>query len=135
MVFDYLADINWLAVLVATVAYFAVGFVWYSNALFGKQYRAALGQEEGSAPAVSAIIINFIGWFVAAAALAWFFTAIGVDDLVDGILWGLIAAIGFIGTNRIVGQAYGGDNPKLMPINAPYTLIGYTVMGAILAVM
>lgn len=120
--------------LVATVAYFAIGSIWYSNALMGKQYREAIGAEEGP-PAVSAMVINFVGWFVTAAAMACVFVAIGVDSLGDGVLWGLIAAVGFIGMNRWVGQAYGGDNPKLMTINGPYTLAGYAAMGAILAVM
>lgn len=132
--FDYLADINWLAVLIATVAFFAVGSIWYSSALFGKQYREAIGQESET-PEVSAMVTNFVAWFVAAAALAWFFAAIGVSDVLDGVLWGLLASIGFIGTNRVVGQAYGADNPKLMRINGPYNLIGFAVMGAILAAM
>ncbi|MDX1468773.1 MAG: DUF1761 domain-containing protein [Acidimicrobiia bacterium] len=135
MIFDHLANIDWLAVVIATVAYFVIGSLWYANFLFGKQYRAAIGQEEGGAPAAGPIVINLVAWFIAATALAWFFAAIGVNDVLDGALWGLVAAIGFIGTNRVTGQAYGADNPKLMRINGPYTLIGFAVMGAILASM
>lgn len=134
MIFDYLADIDWLAVLVAAIAYFIIGSIWYSNALVGRQYREAIGAEDGP-PDVSAMVINFVGWFVTAAALAWFFAAIGVDDVVDGMLWGLVAAIGFIGTSRWVGQAYGADNPKLMAINGPYYLVGFAAMGAVLVSM
>ena len=132
--FDLLSDINWLAVLVATVAYFAIGTIWYSNALMGRQYREAIGSGDDP-PAVSAMVINFVGWFVTATTLAWFFAGIGVTDVVDGILWGLLASIGFIGMNRWVGQAYGADNSKLMTINGPYHLVGFAAMGAILAAM
>lgn len=133
MVFDYLADINWLAVLVAAIAYYAIGSIWYSNALMGKQYRRA------SSVAVVVgrrlVVILFVGWFVTAAALAWFFAGIGVTDVVDGIIWGLVASVGFIGMNRWVGQAYGADSAKLMKIDGPYHLIGFAAMGAILAAM
>ena len=46
-----------------------------------------------------------------------------------------MVAIGFIGTNRVVGRMYGADNPKLMPINAPYALLEYSLMGAIFGLM
>ena len=108
--------------------------IWYSNAVVGRQYREAIGAGDGP-PAASAMVINFVGWFVAATALAWFFAAIDVTDVVDGALWGAVAAIGFIITSRWIGQAYGADNPKLMAINGPYYVIGFAAMGAILASM
>ena len=135
MILDAFGDLNWLAVVVATVAYFLIGTLWYSNLLFGKQYREAIGAEEGGAPPVGAIVGNLVLWFIAAIALGLIATAIGTDNAWDGIVLGLVVAIGFIGTNRVVGRLYGADNPKLMPINAPYTLIGYAVMGLIFGVM
>ena len=134
MILDAFSDLNWLAVVVATVAYFLIGTLWYSNLLFGKQYREAIGAEEGP-PAVGAIIGNLVLWFIAAMTLGLIATAIGTDTAVDGIVLGLVVSVGFIGTNRVTGRLYGADNPKLMPINAPYTLIGYAVMGLIFGVM
>ncbi len=43
MTFDVLGDLNWLAVLVAGVAFFALGGLWYSNLMFGKQWSLAVG--------------------------------------------------------------------------------------------
>lgn len=40
------AQVNWLAVLTAGVAYFALGGIWFA-ALFGKHYAAALGIADG----------------------------------------------------------------------------------------
>lgn len=135
MLFDYFADLNWLAVLVAAIAYFALGAVWYSNALFGRQYRAAIGvSDDGTMAAAKGLIINFVGWLVAAIALALVSHGIGADDWLDGAVLGLVASFGFIGTNRIVGNAYEGNSSALMKVNAPYTLLGYVLMGIILAV-
>src|SRR5215207_9948777 len=35
---DFLSHVNWLAVLVAAVAYFVLGGLWYSKALFGARW-------------------------------------------------------------------------------------------------
>lgn len=133
MLFDYFADLNWLAVLVAAIAYFALGAIWYSNALFGRQYRAAIGAEGDGQMPTKSLVINFVGWFVAATALALISHGIGADDWLDGAVLGLVASFGFIGTNRIVGNTYEGTGSAVMRVNAPYTLLGYVLMGIILA--
>ncbi len=136
MILDAFSDLNWLAVLVAALAYFALGAVWYSDALYGKQWRAATGQDMGSGgtPDAGPMILNFVGWFIAALVLGLISKAIGADSIADGVVLGLLVSFGFIGTNRIVSFAYEGRNTALMRVNAPYTLLGYVIMGAILAV-
>jgi len=181
VIFDLFDDLNWAAVIVAAVAYFALGWLWYSNALFGRQYRAAIGKEEASDVVdVGAIVANLAGWFIAAVALAlvsaavgadsvldglvlglvvsfgfigtnrivanlagWFIAAValalvsaavGADSVLDGLVLGLVVSFGFIGTNRIVASFYETRNSALMAVNAPYTLLGYVIMGVILAV-
>jgi hypothetical protein len=135
MILDAFADLNWLAVVVAALAYFALGAVWYSNALFGEQWRAATGQEmgEGGSPDPGPLVANFVGWLIAAIALGLISGSVGADTFADGLVLGLVVAIGFIGTNNVVGQMFEGRNPALMRVNAPYTLLGYSIMGIILA--
>ena len=41
-------EVNWVAVIVAALAYMAIGFAWYSDALFGKVYRKEMGVSESS---------------------------------------------------------------------------------------
>jgi len=43
-------EVNYLAVLVAAIAYIVIGFVWYSDVLFGKLYRKEMGVKEGMKP-------------------------------------------------------------------------------------
>ena len=136
MIFDALGDLNWLAVIVAGLAYFAIGAIWYSNGLMGKQYRAAIGQDP-NAPAKmepAALVTNLIGWIVAAAALGLVSLSIGADSVGDGLALGLLVWLGFIATNRVVAAMYEGPNRALMMVNGPYNLIGYLAMGVILAV-
>ena len=41
MTFGFLSDLNCLAALVAALAYFAVGAVWYALGVFGRTWAAA----------------------------------------------------------------------------------------------
>ena len=45
---ELLSDINWLAVLVAALAYFILGAIWYSKALFAPKWAKLVGLEMNS---------------------------------------------------------------------------------------
>ncbi len=135
MIFDAFSELNWLAVVVAALAYFVLGAIWYSNALFGKQYRAAIGvaPDASGQPVPTALFTNLVGWFVTAIALGLISNSIGADSFGDGLALGLVVWAGFIATNRIVAAAYEGPNRALMMVNGPYNLLGFLIMGVILA--
>ena len=135
MLFDVFGDVNWLAVIVAGLAYFALGAVWYTNALFGRQYRSALGldPEEQGQPDPVLLGVNLIGWLLASLALALVVIAIGADSLIDGVVVGLVAGVGMVATHQVVNTTYDGRNSAILKIHVPYTIIGFVLMGAILA--
>ena len=60
---DVLQHINWLAVLVAGLAYFFLGALWYT-ALFGKKWQSynstLMSREDAKNGAVGIMIISFI---------------------------------------------------------------------------
>lgn len=136
MIFDALSELNWLAVVVAGLAYFVLGAIWYSNALMGRQYRAAIGidSDDSGQPEPIPLLINLVGWIVAAAGLGLISYSIGADSVGDGLALGLVVWLAFIVTNRVVAAYYEGPNRPLMMVNGPYNLIGYLAMGVILAV-
>ena len=72
MLVDAFGELNWLAVIVAGLAYYGLGAVWYTNALFGRQYRTALGldPEEQAQPDPTLLGVNLVGWLLASLALA-----------------------------------------------------------------
>jgi hypothetical protein len=43
MSFDLLGELNWLAVIVATIVYFALGAVWYTVPAMSKAWMRATG--------------------------------------------------------------------------------------------
>lgn len=136
MILDAFDNLNWLAVILAGLAYFVLGAVWYSNLLFGKQYRAAIGAgDEAATPPATALIVNLVGWLIAALAVGLIAVSIGADGFGDGAMLGIVVWVGFIVTNHSVNDFYQGINAELAKINGPYNLLGFVVMGVILAVM
>lgn len=134
MLFDYFADLNWLAVLVAALAYFVLGAIWYSDMMFGKAYRAALGITEQGTPNPSLLVINFVGWFITAAALGLVGAAAGASSVLDGIVLGFVAGVGFVVVHQVVAGTFDPGRRALMSVTVPYTVPGFVIMGVILAV-
>jgi hypothetical protein len=136
MLFDAFAELNWLAVLVAALAYFVLGALWYSNTMFGRQYRAAVGvnPDQQGQPEPMLLVTNFVGWLVAALALGLVNVAIGADGVLDGVVLGLVVGVGLIGAHQMVNASYEGRGTAVLKVSGPYMIIGLIIMGVILAV-
>lgn len=135
MLLDAFAELNWLAVLVAGLVYFVIGAVWYTDALMGRQYRTALGLDPDAkaTPDPTPLVINLVGWLVSALALGLVATAVDADGVAEGIILGLVVGVGVVLTQMLVTTTYEGRGNALFKVNAPYVIIGYIVMGVILA--
>lgn len=135
MSLDALADVNYVAVVVAAVAYFAVGGLWYSPLLFARQWIAASGvtPQPGVTP-WGLFALSFVTGFVAALALAVIARVAGGETVGDGIVLGLVAGIGFSLTSLVVTQAFETRPLALHFINGGYHLVGLTVAGVIVTV-
>jgi Protein of unknown function (DUF1761) len=68
---DALGDLNWLAVFVAALAYFAIGALWYAPPVFGKVWMAAGGMampEAGTRPSPAIYLTPLVGSVLSAIA-------------------------------------------------------------------
>jgi len=129
------ANINYLAVLVATIAAYFFGALWYSSVLFGRTWLRALGKSKEELPSPTLpMLINFILAFITALGLALLIKSLGVVTLLGGILIGLVVAIAFIVTNTLSEYLYSGASMKLFWIHAGYRVVYILIMGAILGV-
>ena len=139
MTFDVLSDLNWLAVLVAALAYFAIGAVWYAPPLFGKAWSAAGGMEmpePGARPSPAIYLTPLVGSVLSAIALGMLAKATGTDTLQRGIVLGLVVAIGFAVAISFVTAQFESQKPKPMvwgAINAGYHVVGNIVAAIIVA--
>jgi hypothetical protein len=88
-------NMNWLAVLVAWVAHIVISLVWYQPVFFGKAWVKLSGKE--MKPAKQWIPVGFIAHLVAVITLAVIVNLANATTAWEGILLGLLVAIGFIG--------------------------------------
>ena len=130
-----LASINPFAVILATIAAQAIGFLWYSPVLFGNQWMRALGKrpDEIGRPGPS-IAIAAISALVSALVLALLIPMANAQSLIGGLMVGLLAGIGFVTTAILISGAFEGRPRMVSAIFVGYQLVTLSVMGMIIGV-
>ena len=139
MSFDLLSDLNWLAVLVAALAYFAIGALWYAPPVFGRVWAAAGDiaiPEPGTRPNPAIYVTPLVGSVLSAIALAMIAKASDTDTFEEGIVLGLVVAIGFAISIALVTAQFETGKPKPMvwgAVNAGYHVVGNLLAATIVA--
>jgi hypothetical protein len=137
MSLDVLSQLNWLAVIVAGVVYYAIGAAWFAPFLFGRAWQRSIGWDTSQAPpamTATAIALPLIAYVVAAIAVAMLAKATGSDDVSGAIVLGLVVAIGFAGSILAVTAAFDPMKPKpwtWFGISFGYHLVGLVVTAII----
>ena len=125
---------NYWGVTVAALSTFMIGGLWYSPAVFGKRWMRENGLTEEDLKGGNMMKIfglAFLLGLIAAINLAMF---LGPEDRpAMGALWGFAAGFGWVAT--FVGTHYLFERKSftLFLINAGYSVVALTVMGAIIA--
>jgi hypothetical protein len=109
--------LDWLAVIVAAIAYFVIGAAWYAPPVFGKAWMAAGGMEmppEGQRPGPAIYVVPLIGSVLSAIALGMIALASATDTVGEGVVLGLIVGIGFAVAIAMVTATFESNKPKPM---------------------
>jgi hypothetical protein len=127
------STINWLAVLAATLAFYAIGALWYS-VLFGKIWMKEVNITKEDAKNVSMVKImslTFLLSLVMVTNLAFFINdpKIGVSE---GALYGFLTGFGWVAMAMTLNALYEMRSWRYILINAGYMVVGFTVSGVIL---
>jgi len=138
MSFDALGELNWLAVIVATVVYFALGALWYAPPVFGNAWMRAAGtvMQEGERPGPAIYFTPLIGYFIAVIATAMLAAATGSTTLSQGIVLGLVVGVGYAVVGTAVEATFGNrpQNSVWFLITASYNLVGLLIAAVIVSV-
>ncbi|MGP0224521.1 MULTISPECIES: DUF1761 domain-containing protein [unclassified Paenarthrobacter] len=125
--------INWLAVVLAALATFVVGGLWYS-VLFAKPWQRAAGVTDEQLR--SGTVRVFAGSFILAVVMAVFLAAfIGRGGAAFGTFAGLAAGIGWVAAALGVNYLFERRSPVLFAINGSYNVVTFTAMGAIIGAL
>ncbi|MFH1701199.1 MAG: DUF1761 domain-containing protein [Candidatus Zixiibacteriota bacterium] len=129
------AGINYLAVIVAAAAYWLLGALWYSKAIFGKAWLEGLGKTEEEAKKdhkpvnlLWVLIFSFFSAYGIARILVW----THLEPVWGGFGIGLVAAICFVVASNATNGLMENRPCKIFMVNAFYNLIGFIIMGLII---
>lgn len=133
-------SINNLAVLVAAIVGVGIGFLWYSQMLFGKAWTQMTGFDKkkiGKAKQKGMgknFALAFLSTLIMSYILAHFIDYVEAKNAIDGVVLGIWIWIGFFATTQLGIVLWEGKPVKLYLINTLHYLATLAVMGAILAV-
>lgn len=126
-------DLNWVAIIVATIIPMVLGALWYSPILFAEPWTRAVGRSrEELGDASIGYLLSAIGAFLSAYVLARVVKWAEVDDLWNGALVGVLVWVGFVATVLGVTTFFAGRSRTLWLINSGYQLVSLVLMGALL---
>jgi len=134
-----IVTVNYTAVLVAAIASFALGALWYGP-LFGKQWMKMMNitkdrmKKMGLSPA-KAMSLGFVVALLVSYVLAHFVQYLQATTISEGLQAAFWLWLGFSAPLLFGSFLWEGKSLKLFAFNAAYRLVELGVMAAVLVAM
>ena len=125
-----LEQINYLAILAASIVCFSLGFVWFSIPY--------IRQQSDNLAIISSIrnqgfTLSFIGTFISAFAVSYLLAWLQIKDFHQALILGLILGIGVVVPVYSDSLICGGKQKAVMYMLG-YRIMFYVVLTVVLAV-
>jgi hypothetical protein len=132
------SHLNWLAIVVAGLAYFALGALWYSKLLFVTPWIRMTGVKADDPNVKKGLgqmmITSLVLMMIISLGIALILGRIGSISWMSGLKVGLIAGLCFSSTAIYISYLYEKRPFALVLINGGYNVVGSVIAGIILAV-
>ena len=134
-------DINWLAVVVATIASMVVAGVWYQDFAFGLPWKkmtkidAKRAKKAGNAPMLVVLVVNFLTAIILAMSIAIVAAHFGSFSIWLALATGIVVWLAFSATTLLTHNLFEQKPLKLTAINNGYQLVMFVVMALIIVLM
>jgi hypothetical protein len=129
-------EINWIAVVVAALASFLLGGLWYSPVLFGKAWQRETGLTDEKLKQGNMAKIFGLS-FILALLAAWnFANFLGPrPSLLFGTAVGASAGLLWVTSSFGINYLFERKSLKLFFINGGYHTLQFTIIGLVLALL
>lgn len=127
--------INWVGVIVGSIAAFALGALWYGP-LFSKPWLRSLGKsqadmQQGGPPIAPLLIAQFVATVITATVLALIIERFG-PGVTTGLIVGLLCGAGFVATAKLSDVLFSQTATSTRYwIEAGNQIVSYALMGAV----
>jgi len=139
MSFDLIGELNWLAVIVGGLIYFALGALWYSPAVFGRQWQRAIGWDPERTPpemSVTTYLVPAIAYTVIAIAIGILARATGSEDVGTGLVLGIVVGVGISVMHTLGDAVFDPNKPQpwtWFAITAGYHAVGQLIVAVVVS--
>ncbi len=133
-------EINYIAVILATLSSMVVGSIWYTPKVFGNYWMKKAGitpsgnAKDAIAPIVVTLLVSFITAWVLAGAAFISFNFYGGSFLVNSLATGAILWAGFTAARFVTHDAFDKRPSGLTILNIAHELVTILVMALIIGV-
>ena len=126
---------GYLAVVVAALASFTFGAVWYMA--LAKRWMAAAGVAPGdiNRKDMTPFLIGFLATLIVAGMMRHIFNLAGIDTPVKGLLSGLGLGLFIAAPWIVTNYAFAKRPQALMFIDGGYATFGCAIIGLVLTIL
>lgn len=133
MTFDAFGEMNWAAVVVAAVAYYALGGLWFAEFAFYPAWRRSMGWEKRPLGA-SYYVGPFVTSLLTAVALGALAEATGSSTFGASVVLGLVVGLGVAAAVIFNTGALDPNKPRPLTwfgVTGGYHLVGTLIASAV----
>jgi hypothetical protein len=125
--------VNYLAVVVATIAVMIFGLVFFLPQVFGARWLALIGRPGEQMRPGPEFVVSIVAAFLNAWTLAVLARSLGASSISDGLVLGALVGVGFFGAAFAANTVIAKRPWSLFALDAAHGLIGQMIMAAIVA--
>ncbi len=133
-------EINYIAVILATLSSMLVGTVWYTPKVFGNYWMKAANvtpsgnTKDAVRPIIVTVIVSFITAWVLAGAAFISFDFYGGSFFVNALVTGIVLWGGFTAARFITHDQFDGRPTGLTVLNVAHEFVTIVIMAIIIGV-
>lgn len=133
-------EINYLAVIAATISSMIVGSVWYTPKVFGNYWMKAANvtpsgnSKDAIRPILITLVVSFITAWVLAGAIYISWSFYDSSWLLNALVTGVILWAGLTAARFITHDAFDGRPTGLTVLNVSHEFVTIIIMALIIGV-
>lgn len=135
----YLSDVNWLAVVLATLSSFVVGFVWYDKRVFGTKWMKLVGLTEKQMNNTEGMGQTFLMTAVAGllgnTVMNMLMVASQTVGFIEGGIFGAVLGFTIRGSAHVIHNGFAKRSSDLTSIDLLHDTVAMALAGAIVGAL
>lgn len=137
--FSAFNQLNWVAVILAALSSFVVGFVWYHEAVFGKVWMKLVGVSKKDISSTEGMGKAFgmtgLVSLLTAVVLGCLLIATNTHGLIDSKVFAFVVGLVLRAGTHIIHNGFARRPDTLTLIDGAHDVVAVTVMGGIFGLL